>query len=77
MVTIYAIKSNRENWVYIGLTRNLTRRLHEHNRGYVTSTKARAPYMLIYTETQPTLVAARKREVYLKSGVGKEFLRKI
>jgi putative endonuclease len=33
--------------------------------------------MLIYTEQYPIREEARKREKYLKSGIGKEFLKTI
>ena len=41
------------------------------------STKAYKPFKLIYEEKCEDRIAARKREIYLKSGVGKEFLRSL
>jgi putative endonuclease len=49
----------------------------EHNNGENRSTKAYKPFVLIYTEQCWNRAEARKRERYLKSGVGKEFLKTI
>ena len=77
MYFVYAIKSLQRNYIYTGLTNNLERRLSEHNNGYNKTTKPYTPFMLIYSERFETRVEARKREKYLKSGSGKEFLKKI
>jgi putative endonuclease len=49
--------------------------MEQHNRGYNKSTKAYRPWELFFTEMYETRVEARKREVYLKSGVGKEYIK--
>ncbi|HAU66517.1 TPA: endonuclease [Candidatus Uhrbacteria bacterium] len=77
MYTIYAIKSQKDERIYVGFTENLLRRLYEHNGGHVTSTKAFIPWKLLYTEQVADRVSARKREKKLKSGYGKEFLKKL
>ena len=77
MYKVYAIKSKNRNYIYIGLTSNLEERLQRHNSGREKTTRAYRPFELIYLEDQPTREEARKREKYLKSGVGKEFLKKI
>jgi putative endonuclease len=48
--------------------------LKEHNSGKNPSTKGFAPYELKYTETFENLDEALKREKFLKTGVGREFL---
>jgi putative endonuclease len=55
----------------------MERRIQEHNSGKGRSTKLYAPFRLIYSEKVGIRVEARKREKYLKSGIGKEFLKKI
>jgi putative endonuclease len=77
MYKVYAIKSKNRNYIYIGLTSNLEERLQRHNSGREKTTRAYRPFELIYSEDHPTREEARKREKYLKSGVGKEFLKKI
>ena len=77
MYKVYAIKSQIRNYIYVGLTDNLERRLHQHNNGRSRTTKPYRPFVLIYEETFENRVSARHREKYLKSGIGKEFLRSL
>ena len=77
MFIVYAIRSEVRNYIYVGMTNNIERRLKEHNNGENRSTKAYKPFVLIYTETFQTRVEAREKEKYLKSGVGKEFLKNL
>jgi len=72
---VYAIKSSIRNYIYVGLTNDVMRRIIEHNNGENRSTKAYRPFVLIYEEQYNNRSEAREREKYLKSGVGKEFLR--
>jgi len=60
---------------YTGSTRNLRKRLEEHNTGKVFSTKNRRPFELIYYEACLNEQDARNREKYLKSGMGKRYLK--
>ncbi len=71
MFFVYAIKSRERNYIYVGLTNNVDRRLKEHNNYENRSTKAYAPFDLIFIEAFETRIDARKKELYLKSGVGK------
>ena len=77
MFYVYAIKSLLKNYIYVGMTEDLERRLEEHNAGKARSTKAYRPFKIIFSEIQPDSVEARKREKFLKSGIGKEFLKKL
>lgn len=74
---VYAISSLNRNYIYVGLTSNIEERLNRHNRGYEPTTNPYKPFMLLYTEVCDDRVAARKREKYWKSGIGKERLRLI
>jgi putative endonuclease len=73
--TVYAIKSKNRNYIYVGMTNNLERRLKEHNQRENKSTKAYAPFTLVYSETFDSRSYARLKEKYLKSGVGKAYLK--
>jgi putative endonuclease len=58
MFTIYALKSISHNFIYVGMTENLTARVERHNKGYVKSTKKFAPFKLfipnhVKTELMP------------------------
>jgi len=77
MFYVYAISSNSRKYIYIGFTNNLDRRIDEHNKGYNKTTRAYRPFKLILCEEFTTRTAAREREKYLKSGFGKEFLKKM
>jgi len=74
---VYAIKSLVKSYIYVGLTSSIEKRLNQHNKGQNRSTKAYRPFKLIYTEAFKTRVEARSKEIYLKSGIGKEFLKSI
>jgi len=72
---VYVLKSKRTHKRYVGITNNLGRRLKEHNGGNCRSTKAGAPWKLIYKEIFDSHEEARKREKFFKSGQGREWLR--
>jgi len=57
------------------MTIDIERRLKEHNDHQNKSTKAYAPSILIYQEEFKTRAEARKKDKYLKSGNGREFLK--
>ncbi len=64
---VYFIKSEIKNdWIYVGSTSNLEKRLEQHNKGEVKSTKGHRPFTLIYTETFLTIDEARAREKEIK-----------
>lgn len=75
MYYVYALSSRHRNYIYVGLTSNVLRRFYEHNNGYEKTTRAYRPFYLLCSEVYETRIDARKREIYLKSGVGKAFLR--
>lgn len=75
--SIYVLRSEKDDRLYVGMSSDVIRRVHEHTQGYVFSTKGYLPWKLVYEEFVGTRVEARKREKYLKSGSGKEFLKKI
>ena len=77
MYYVYVICSLTRKYIYVGITNNVERRVSEHQSGINKTTRAYIPYKVVLTEEFNTRVAAREREKYLKSGVGKEFLKKI
>ena len=77
MYNVYVLYSINFGRKYTGLTNNLDRRLKEHNSGQNKSTKAFVPWTLIYQEHFDNSIEARKREKYLKSGIGREFIKSI
>jgi len=77
MFVVYVLYSDKLNKRYIGSTRDLNNRLKEHNTGKSKSTKAGIPWKLIYQEYYQSNQDARRRELILKSGVGRKFLDQI
>lgn len=77
MWKVYILRSLNNNKVYIGYTENLEQRLSTHNSGKVRSTKAYMPYKLVHTEAFQSKTEARKREIFLKSGKGREFVKSV
>ena len=77
MFTIYAIKSDIKNYIYVWMTNKLEKRIKEHNNGYEKTTKPYAPFKLIYKEELATRPEARIREKHFKSWQWKDFLKKL
>jgi len=71
----YILKSKKDNKLYTGYTNDLRKRLLQHNTGKSTYTKGRGPFSIIYYEACLSEEKARSRELYLKSGIGKRYLK--
>ncbi len=71
------ISEIRKNWSYVGQTDNLERRINEHNKGKVKSTKGMCPLKIVHTESYLSRDKSLMRENYLKSGSGREEKKKI
>jgi len=74
MVQVYVLWSNKLQKRYVGFSSDLVKRLSEHNSGKSPFTKRGISWKLIYNEEYLTETEARKREKFLKSGVGRKFL---
>jgi putative endonuclease len=59
------------------MSRDVQKRLREHNPGKSKYTSGHRPWKLIYIEEAGTSLNARKREKYFKSAAGKKHLHKI
>ena len=73
---MYVIKSLISDFIYIGSTNDLERRLKEHNAGKSQSTKAYIPFELEVYVAVKTEKKARELEKYFKTGLGKAILKK-
>lgn len=71
MYTIYALLYDSGR-IYIGMSNNLQRRLSEHRRGKTQSTKNRGNFRVLCLEECLDRKSARKKELYWKSGTGRE-----
>jgi len=72
---IYVLLFQNDNKFYTGYTENLKLRLEQHKKGRVKSTKNRGPFKLIYFEGCLSRKDAMHREKYLKTYLGKMFLK--
>ena len=75
MFYVYILKSKKDNKLYTGFSSNLRERIKWHNEGKSQATKWRLPIELIYYEAYKNEKDARKREIFLKSGKGREIIR--
>ena len=75
MYYAYILLSEKDDKFYTGFTNDLKRRINEHSNGRVDSTKDMLPMKLIYYEACIDEKDARAREKYLKSGMGKRYIR--
>ncbi len=77
MYHVYVLRSDRSNRSYIGSTSDLKRRVEEHNAGLATATKHWGPWELVYTEEHPNRGSAMRRERHLKTGRGRDELKRL
>jgi putative endonuclease len=76
MFYVYVLKSKLKNYIYTGCTDDLRKRFSKHNKKLVRSTIPYAPFDIIYYEACLNEKDAYKREKYLKTRLGKSYLRK-
>ena len=74
---VYALRSLKDNNLYIGISRDPEKRVESHNKGKTESTKNRGPFVLIYKECCNSLEEAREEEKYYKSGFGREVIKNL
>ena len=61
---------------YTGITRDLSERLQEHNRGHCPHTAKHTPWRIETAVAFASETKARAFEKYLKTGSGREFARR-
>jgi len=75
---VYILFSEKYNKTYTGFTSNLINRFKSHNKlsnkGF---TKKFRPWTVIYVEFFNSKKEAIKKEKFLKSGIGRKFVKKI
>jgi|LakMenE01Jun11ns_1017448.scaffolds.fasta_scaffold9959662_20 putative endonuclease len=77
MFYVYVIYSEKVGKKYIGFTEDLELRLHQHNTDSLSIyTKNKGPWTLNYVESYGTKKEAILRERYLKTGAGRDFLKR-
>ena len=72
---VYVLRSLNDQRFYVGFTKNLRKRIQDHEKGLVPSTKERNPFELVYWEGCLDQTDATRREKYLKSSWGKRYIK--
>jgi putative endonuclease len=73
---VYVLRSIDFERNYIGFTKDINIRLKQHNSGKTKSTKPYKPWKLLFFETYSSKTEAIKREKFLKTGKGREYIKK-
>jgi putative endonuclease len=73
----YVLRSLTTSQLYTGATANLEIRLGQHNSNQSRSTKNRGPWSLVHYEEFATMAEALRREKELKTGKGRDEIRRI
>jgi len=76
MFYVYVLYSNMTDKFYIGYSADLTRRMSEHNRQTSLSDRRIKNLKLVYYEACLSKEDAQLREKQLKTGFGRQYLRK-
>jgi len=74
MPHVYIIKSI-EGYIYVGSTTDLAKRLYQHQNKLAGWTKRGSGWQLIYSEEFANYSDARKRELWFKTGKGRDFIK--
>lgn len=77
MFYVYVLESNRTDQLYIGYTKDIKRRLEEHNCGLNVSTRYHRPWRIIHVEIYINEKDAKRREKYLKTNQGSRLLKRM
>jgi len=74
--SVYILKSELSGRSYIGHSKDLSKRVFEHNSGKSKATRGKGPWKLVYYEEYYTRSDASKREQYFKTVDGRIELKK-
>jgi putative endonuclease len=66
MYYVYFLKDPHSNWIYVGYTADLQKRLEQHRAGNTQTTRKFSSQKLIYYEAYLSAADAREREKKLK-----------
>ena len=77
MSVVYILKSLKNNRYYIGSTMDFIRRLSQHQRGKVISTKNNRPFKVMLIQQYNSITKAKQIEYKLKRLKRKDYIEKI
>ena len=73
-IVLYVLRGRTNSRRYVGITNDLPRRLSEHRSRRSKGGQMLGEFTLLHTEEFDSYSAARKREIFLKSGQGRLWL---
>ena len=73
---VYVLESVKDGSHYIGCAKDFNQRFKLHNSGKVFSTRKHIPFRLIYAEIYGNQQDAFVREKFLKTGWGRNYLKR-
>jgi len=76
LIYVYVLKSEEQWRFYVGMSDDPEKRLSEHNAGMTKSTRFYTPWSIILKCRCESRAEARRLEKYLKSGSGKEYIKR-
>jgi len=74
MFSVYVLYSKSFDRFYVGYTKDLQRRIAEHNRKKGKFTDAGIPWVLVHCEKYYSKKVAMDREKFIKSKKSKQFI---
>lgn len=77
MYYVYILRSLKDYRYYIGSTKDIKKRIEEHNSGKTISLRNRIPLKLVYSEEFTSRTEAFRREKKIKSYKGGEAFKKL
>ena len=74
---VYVLRSDKFERNYVGFTKDVSERIKQHNSGKTRSTRPYRPWRLLVSERFETKELALAREKFLKTGQGRDYIKKI
>ncbi len=74
---VYVIQSSKNESLYIGYTKDLRKRLKQHNSGADEYTRKYILWRLVHYEAYRNEKDAKRREKYLKTNQGSRLLKRM
>ena len=73
---VYVLESEKTGRFYTGSCEDVDARLRRHNAGDSPATRHGVPWKIVYRESHRSRSEATKRELYLKTGAGRDELKR-
>ena len=75
MYIVYALISNRRDWIYVGFSDTIEDRINRHQSGYEKTTAPYRPFTVIQLACAFERIEARRLEKWYKTSYGKDTIR--